>query len=55
MFRLVLVNAPFVLKAAWNIIYNWLDEFVQQKIILCGTKSVGKNLLEYIDEKELEM
>lgn len=55
MFRLMAVNSPLLLKAAWGIVYSWLDEFVQQKIIICGTKSVAKNLLEYIDENELEV
>ena len=50
MFRLVAVNSPLLLKAAWAIIYSWLDEFVQQKLIICGSKSIKKNLLEYIDE-----
>ena len=54
MFRLVAVNSPLLLKAAWGIVYGWLDEFVQQKIIICGSKSVAKNLLEFIDENELE-
>ena len=48
------VNSPLLLKIGWGIVYSWLDEFVQQKIVICGTKSVSKNLLEYIDENELE-
>lgn len=54
MYRLIAVNSPLLLKAAWAIVYSWLDEFVQQKIVICGTKSLTKNLLEYIDEEELE-
>jgi hypothetical protein len=54
MFRLIAVNSPLLLKAAWGIVYSWLDEFVQQKIVICGTKSAAKNLLPFIDEKELE-
>jgi hypothetical protein len=55
MFRLFAVNSPLLLKAAWSIIYGWLDEFVQQKIQICGTKSVKKILTEFIDESELEV
>lgn len=54
MFRLIAVNSPLILKAGWALVYSWLDEFVQQKLIICGTKSLTKNLLEYIDESELE-
>lgn len=55
MFRLVAINSPLLLKAAWAIVYSWLDEFVQQKLIICGSKSLAKNLLEYIDDSQLEM
>ena len=55
MFRLLAVNSPMLLKAAWAIVYSWLDDFVQQKISICGYKSVTKNCLEYIDENELEL
>ena len=54
MFKMMAINSPLLLKAAWVVVYSWLDEFVQQKIVICGTKSVAKNLLEYIDENELE-
>lgn len=54
MFRLTAVNSPLLLKAGWAMVYSWLDEFVQQKLIICGSKSLKKNLLEYIDENELE-
>jgi hypothetical protein len=55
MYRLCAVNSPLLLKAAWNIVYSWLDEFVQQKIIICGSKSVAKSLLEFIDAEHLEI
>jgi hypothetical protein len=55
MYKLCAVNAPMLLKAAVNIVYNWLDEFVQQKIIICSSKSVAKNLLEFIEPESLEV
>jgi hypothetical protein len=48
------VNSPMLMKVGWGIVYGWLDEFVQQKIVICGNKSVSKHCLEYIDETELE-
>ena len=54
MYRLMVVNSPLLMKVGWGIVYSWLDEIVQQKIVICGTKSVSKNCLEYIDETELE-
>jgi len=29
MFRLIVVNSPLVLKAAWAVVYNWMDDFVK--------------------------
>ena len=55
MFKMMAINSPLLLKAAWVVVYSWLDEFVQQKIVICGTKSCAKNLLQYIDEDELEV
>ena len=54
MFRMFAVKSPLLLKVGWGLVYTWLDDFVQQKIKICGTKSCAKNLLEYIDEDELE-
>ena len=36
MFRTFVVFSPMLLRALWNIIWAWIDEYVQQKIIICG-------------------
>ena len=54
MFRNVICNAHWMLKGLWNIVWGWLDPFIQQKIILVGYSDCTKTLLEYIDEETLE-
>ena len=44
MFRTIIVFSPFLLRALWNIIWAWIDEFVQQKIIICGWYDAQKTL-----------
>ena len=54
MFRMFIVNSPLLLTAFWNIAWTWLDDFIKQKITICGYNNVGTTLMEYIDENTLE-
>ena len=52
---MIAVNSHWLLRGFWNIVWKWLDEFIQQKIILCGYgEECVKNCLEYVDEEVLE-
>ena len=54
MFRTVAVNSHWLLRGLWNAAWAWLDEFVQQKIIICGYNDCTTTLLELVDSKTLE-
>jgi hypothetical protein len=55
MYRLIACNSHLILRTFWNAVCSWLDQFVQQKIIICGYHDCTKNLLEYIDIDDLEV
>lgn len=40
---MVAVNSNWLFRGVWNLIYPMLDEYMKQKIILCG----GINSREY--------
>mmetsp|Transcript_39651 Transcript_39651/g.60727 ORF Transcript_39651/g.60727 Transcript_39651/m.60727 type:complete len:108 (-) Transcript_39651:12-335(-) len=54
MFRTVIVRSHWLLRGLWNIVWGWLDEFVQQKIIILGYKDIEKTLTDYIQVEDLE-
>jgi hypothetical protein len=43
-----------LLSAFWGIVQSWIDDFIKQKMTICGYKNVTETLLEYIDEDTLE-
>ena len=43
-----------MLRALWNVVWTWVDDFIKQKIIICGYNDCQKTLLEYISEDVLE-
>ena len=43
-----------MLRALWNVVWTWVDDFIKQKIIICGYNDCKKILLEYISEDVLE-
>ena len=53
MLRTMAVNTHWALRGMWNIVYTWVDKFVQKKIIICGPDYTD-TILEYIDKDVLE-
>jgi len=52
--RMVIVNAPRVFSATWNLIKGWLDPRTISKVDLISNRSAWeKRLLELIDEDQL--
>jgi len=43
-----------MLRALWNVVWTWIDDFIKQKIIICGYYDYKQTLLEYISENVLE-
>ena len=54
MFRCFAVDSPFLMRAVWKLVLTWVDESLQQKIIINGG-GYEDQLLEYIDAEELEV
>ena len=54
MYRTIIVFSPILLRALWNIIWAWIDEFVQQKIIICGWYDSQKTIDEYVERSQYE-
>ena len=38
----------------WSIVWTWIDDFVKQKIYICGYYDFKENLLKYINPESLE-
>ena len=49
--RVFVVNAPWSVKAIWNIVKNWIDAKTRKRIII--RREGRKELLEFIDRDQL--
>ena len=54
MFRNIVLNTHWVLQGLWNMVWGWLDPFVQQKITVCKAADMKSTLTQYVDESVLE-
>lgn len=55
MHRNIVMNSHWLLKGLWNMVWGWLDPFVQQKIIVTQSEEdAKKTLFEYIPEDQIE-
>ena len=48
------VNTHWVLQGIWKMVFNWLDEFMQQKMIFANDNQILETLVEYMDEDIIE-
>lgn len=53
MYRVLAINSHWLLRAFWNMVISWTDEFIQQKIVVSGY-DYKATLLQFIDNNDLE-
>ncbi len=52
--KMLIINAPYVINIAWNIIKGWLDPRTQNKIEIIGSGETSMaKLREFIDEDQI--
>ena len=55
LYRMIAINSNWVMRAFWTAVWTWVDQYIKQKIIVCGSKDFQKELLKYVDESTLEV
>ena len=48
------VNNHWLLQGIWKMVFGWLDEFVQRKIVFLNGDEIKPTLLQFIKEDVLE-